>query len=301
MPTRTGLALSIWEAGSLLLIAVSVFWCWHPLTVIFSRSLGSEEYAHYSYVPLIPFLTAYLLYLNRREVFSHTSRGLAAGLPLILVGAVLLGSTVSSRITTDPETGLSVTMFGLVTIWIGAFVVCFGIRAVRSGAVAFVLLYMMVPLPPPWLTRLVVFLQSESANAVEPLLKLIGMPMLRDGFVFALPGLTIEVAQECSGIRSSLALFITSLVIADVFLRSTLTRVVLIAVIVPLAIAKNAVRIVALAWLSVHVDPSFITGSTVHRTSGIPIFLTSMAILAAIVWSLRKYEARGSAPLVEAK
>jgi hypothetical protein len=30
-------------------------------------------------------------------------------------------------------------------------------------------------------------------------------------------------------------------------------------VIIPLAILKNAVRIVVLSWLAVHIDPSFIT------------------------------------------
>mgnify|MGYP003908365983 CR=1 FL=1 len=36
--------------------------------------------------------------------------------------------------------------------------------------------------------------------------------MFRDGLVFKLPGIEMQVAQECSGIRSSLVLFITGLV-----------------------------------------------------------------------------------------
>ena len=142
------------------------------------------------------------------------------------------------------------------------------------------------------LTQIIVFLQRTSADASALLFTLIGMPNVRQGFVFALPGLTIEVAKECSGIRSSLALLISGLVMAYLLLRSTWTRAALVLVIIPLAIAKNAVRIVVLSWLAVHIDPSFITGSAVHRNGGIPIFLTSLAILGALAWLLRKCELR---------
>jgi hypothetical protein len=46
-----------------------------------------------------------------------------------------------------------------------------------------------------------------------------------------------------------------------------------------------------LSWLAVHVDPSFITGSTAHRNGGIPIFFASLAILGGFTWLLRRCEA----------
>ncbi len=44
-----------------------------------------------------------------------------------------------------------------------------------------------------------------------------------------------EVAQECSGIRSSWVLFITSLVASHLFLESPWRRIVLVAFVIPLA------------------------------------------------------------------
>jgi exosortase len=193
-------------------------------------------------------------------------------------------------ITVEPEHRLSLAMLGLVTSWAGSFVICYGVRSLWAAAYPFVLLIFMVPLPPAVLTAIIVFLQVASADASAVLFSLIGMPFFRDGFVFALPGLTIQVAEECSGIRSSLALLISGLVMAYVLLRAPWTRATLALLIVPLAIVKNAVRIVLLSWLAVHVDPSFITGSAVHRNSGIPLFLASLTILGGLAWLLSRAE-----------
>jgi exosortase len=180
---------------------------------------------------------------------------------------------------------------GLVTLWTSGFVICYGFRALRAAAFPFLLLLFMVPFPPDVLTGIVRFLQKGSADVSELLFVSIGMPIFRDGFFFTLPGLTIQVAEACSGIRSSLALLISGLVMAYLFLRSTWTRAAFVLVIIPLAIVKNAVRIVVLSWLAVHVDPSFITGSAVHRNGGIPVFLASLAILSGLAWLLGKCEA----------
>jgi exosortase/archaeosortase family protein len=106
--------------------------------------------------------------------------------------------------------------------------------------------------------------------------------------------LTIVVAPECSGIRSSLALLISGLVMAYLFLRATWARVALVLVIIPLAIVKNAVRIVVLSWLAVHIDPGFVTGSALHERGGIPLFLMSVTILGAMAWFLRRREELGT-------
>ncbi len=63
-------------------------------------------------------------------------------------------------------------------------------------------------------------------------------------------------------------------------------------VVVPLAVIKNAFRIVGLAVLANYVDPTYITNSVLHRSGGIPLFLLSLVILVGVVWVLRRYECR---------
>jgi exosortase len=288
-PPRIGFGRTVWDAGFLLLVVLSVAWAWQPLTTIISRSLNSEEYEHYSHIILLPFISAYLLYLNRDVIFRQVKPALGTGCFLVGAGAAVIWFARTPVITGDPEY-LSFAMLGLITLLAGGFALCYGLRALWSAAFPFLLLLFMVPLPAAALTKIIVFLQKASADASAVLFALIGMPTFRDGFDFALPGLAIRVAEECSGIRSSLALLISGLVMAYLVLRSAWTRTALVLAIIPLAIVKNAVRIVLLSWLAVHVDPSFITGSAVHRTSGIPVFVASLTILSGLAWLLRRGE-----------
>ena len=77
--------------------------------------------------------------------------------------------------------------------------------------------------------------------------------VVRDGTVFALPGIVIQVAQECSGIHSSWVLFITSVLASHLFLRTRWRRFVLVAFAIPLAVLRNGFRILVIGLLCVHV------------------------------------------------
>ena len=135
------------------------------------------------------------------------------------------------------------------------------------------------------------FLQRSSAEATAVLFSGSRRPgFFGRGFVFSLSNLTIHVAEECSGIRSFLSLFITSLVAGHFFLRSAWGKMGLVAVVVPLAIVKNAFRIVGLTLLANYVDPTFITNSVWHRRGGIPLFLLALVVLFSLVWLLRRSE-----------
>ena len=141
----------------------------------------------------------------------------------------------------------------------------FGITLWRKVSFGLLVLLFLVPLPSfCWMPSL------DSCSAVpqklpQVLFSVLGVPVFRQGFVFSLSNLTIHVAEECSGIRSFLSLFITSLVAGHFFLRSAWARTGLAAVVVPLAIVKNAFRIVGLSLLANYVDPTFITNSLWHR------------------------------------
>jgi exosortase len=120
----------------------------------------------------------------------------------------------------------------------------------------------------------------------------VGVPIFRTGFVFALPGVIIEVARECSGIRSSLALLITSLLAGHLFLRSGWTKAVLILATLPLLVVKNGIRIVSLTLRFDLVDPSFLTGR-LHRSGGMLFFLLVLIMLAPVLRLLQKSEGPG--------
>jgi exosortase len=277
------------HAAFVVMVAGLVAWFWGPLAAVMTVSLQYDE--NYSHIVAIPFVSAFLIYLDRAKIFSGVAMGGARG-GLLLVGAGIAGSWVPRVLGIAQATAWSVAMVSLIAACFGAFLFCYGTAAFRKALVPLLFLLLMVPLPPSMLAAVVSFLQHWSAEATAVLFDVIGVPFYRQGYVFSLASLSIEIAEECSGIRSTLALFITGLLAGHLFLRRAWSKTTLAALVIPLAIVKNAVRIVVLTMLAVNVDPSFLTGSVTHRYSGIPLFVVTFAILGGIVWILQRSEVR---------
>ena len=66
----------------------------------------------------------------------------------------------------------------------------------------------IIPIPGLIMDKIIYGLQVGSTEAPEVLFIVTGIPFQRKGSVFHLPGISVEVAEQCSSIRSSLALFI---------------------------------------------------------------------------------------------
>jgi len=147
----------------------------------------------------------------------------------------------------------------------------------------------MVPLPTFVEAQVTVALQTASAEVSHSFFKFIGVPTFREGFFFTLPGLTIEVTKECGGIRSTLALVITAVLLGHLFLPAFVKRVVLILFTIPVAICTNAVRIVSVSLITVYVDERFLDVS--HDYGGGTIaFILALALLMLILWVLRRWD-----------
>jgi exosortase len=266
------------------LLAAAAVWFWQPLAALY---MLTKQQDHYSHIVLIPLLSVYAFYADRKTIFSSKEWSLWMG--LVVIG---LGALWACRADADTYGGdlLTAQMLAFVILVWGSFLTCYGVAACRASAFGLLLLLCMVPLPETVLNALIAFLQSASAEVTGLLFTGLGIPFFRDGFLFNLPNLTIHVAEECSGIRSTLSLMITSLVAGHFFLRSLWSKTALVLLVVPLAIVKNAFRIVGLSLLANYVDQSFITDSVLHRYGGIPLFVVSLAILLCIAWLLRNME-----------
>src|SRR5436190_22517396 len=108
-----------------------------------------------------------------------------------------------------------------------------------------------------------------------------------------LPGLPIAVAEECSGIRSTLVLFITSLLAGHLFLRSRWRKSVLALAIVPIGILRNGFRILVISWTTIYVNRGIIDGP-LHHKGGPLFFVLSLALLFGLLIMLRRSEQRGT-------
>jgi len=165
----------------------------------------------------------------------------------------------------------------------------YGPQAFKALLFPLLLLFLMVPLPHPAIGKIVEGLQVASMYATSTLFKVAGVPVLANGFIISLPGFDIEIAKECSGIRSSIVLVVTALVVQHFCLRAGWTKAVFVLAVVPLAIAKNAVRIFTLSMLAMKVDPGFLKGS-LHHEGGIAFYLLALGGLLIGLGALQTAE-----------
>ena len=271
---------------SLLLLIGTCLWFWVPLGRLVTVALENE---HFSHVLLIPWVSAYILYMDRKVLLNSKEWSPTLGMLFLGCGACAYWVVGGQDGTLD---GLAITIVAFVLMCWGIFLVSFGSKSFRQHAFALLFLLAIVPIPSVILEATIEFLQRSSAEVVDVLFSMLGIPVFREGFIFRLSNFTIQVAEECSGIRSFLSLVITSLLAGYWFLRSGWSKVCLVGFVIPLAIFKNACRIVGLALLANYVDPTYITNSLLHRAGGIPLFVLALVILIGIVWVLRQYEHR---------
>src|SRR5205823_1305006 len=248
---------------------------WHPLARTFSLALHNDEYTH---LFLILPVSAGLILLEWRSQKPLVQADFRIGSAFLLVAVLIAGLARWTRADVTDDVQVSLTMLALVLWWIASFIACFGTQASRTLLFPLVFLLWMVPIPSFALSKVIEFLQAESAVAARLIFSLIGVPVSHQGFVLSIPGVNIEVARECSSIRSSVMLLIASMVLSQVSLRSPWSKAAVIAATVPLSIAKNALRIVTLSMLGTLVDPGFLTGR-LHHQGGIVFFMISLAVL----------------------
>ena len=165
----------------------------------------------------------------------------------------------------------------------------------RAAAFPLAYLIFMVPMPDAMADALETASKYASAEVANVLFHLSGTPFLRAGLIFQLPNITIEVAQECSGIRSSWVLLMTSILAANLFLKTRWRRFALVAFVIPLAILRNGFRILVIGLLCVNVGPQMIH-SLIHRRGGPLFFMLSLIPFFLVLWWLRKGDVRTRQP-----
>jgi exosortase len=287
----------LWFAGYAV-ICIAVFWS--PLQSLANLALANDAYSH---ILIVPFVSAVLIWMERKRLFRIPGKSPTPAVILFILGLLLGTLSLWAPHISIAGGWLGLPILGfLCLIWAG-FLFFLGAQAFKAGLFPLLFLGLMVPLPGPILDRLIEWLQVGSADVTGWIFHLSGTPFLRQGLIFHLPHVAIEVAKECSGIRSTEALLITCLLAGYLLLRSNWRRAILLAATVPVVIIKNGIRIATLTLLSVHVDPSFLTGR-LHHEGGFVFFIIGMLILLPLLWWLQKSEARllrsreipGSAP-----
>jgi len=188
----------------------------------------------------------------------------------------------------------------IVIIWTGAFLICYGASALRAAAFPFLFLLLMIPIPDSALDKIIYLLQRGSTEIAWLIFKTVQVPVLRQGFVLSVPGVTIEVAKECSSIRSSMALLITCILAAHLYLRTPWKVLLFVLLSLPLSVIKNGIRIATLTLLSLYVNPDFLYGK-LHRQGGFVFFFLTLLMLWPVFILLERSDRPRAMPLETAR
>jgi exosortase C (VPDSG-CTERM-specific) len=283
----------IWSGVCFAVVPLAVFA--QPLLALINYAAGSQLY---SYILLVPFVSAFD---PARDLASNPKK-YVADLPLTIVFlAAGLGVPVF-RYCLDfagraPAGNLYLvlsTLSFLCCLAAGGFFF-FGRDWMRAAAFPLAYLIFIVPMPDAMADALETASKYASAEVANLFFHLSGMPFLRAGPIFQLPNMTIEVAQECSGIRSSWVLLMTSILAANLFLKTPWRRLALVAFVIPLAILRNGFRILVIGLLCVNVGPQVIH-SLIHRRGGPLFFVLSLIPFFLVLWWLRKGDVRTRQP-----
>jgi exosortase len=266
-----------------LLCVISLVVGWHSLFSTLVLALRVDEYTH---LLLIVPISVSLIFSERDLLKLAPEPAVGLG-SFLLIAATLIGAF--SRTISQIDVELSFNMLAIVIWWIGSFVLCFGSHVARLFLFPLCFLFWLVPIPAPLLEKIVAIWQHGSAISASLLFSTLGIPNTQDGVMLSIPGLNLEVAQECSSLRSSLMLIVTSMVLAQLFLRSFWRKTVVVLAAIPLSIAKNGVRIFTISMLGTRVDPGFLHGN-LHRHGGIVFFLLALGAVVLLLWSLNRSE-----------
>ena len=260
---------------------------WTSLREWLALARGSEQSSSFWIIPLI---SVYLIYERRLAVFANARFAPSAlVLPALGIGIVAASSTLHRFFV--PSDANILAILEVVVSLVGAFLACYGKDAWREARFPLGFLLFSVPIPQTMLQPLVRWLQCGSAAVVSLLFTLLHVPYLRDGLRFYLSSLNIEIASECSGIRSSFALLVLVVLLSHFALHSAWRRLALILAVVPLVLVKNGIRIVTISLLTIYVDRSVISGP-LHRQGGFLFFGVALAAEGLLCWLLQRSEIR---------
>jgi exosortase len=266
------------EAAPFALMAAPLAWLYLRL----AAHLGAQWWRdpNYSHGFFVPLLALWMLWNSRCRLMEAPKRPSWWGLVVILAGLSLL---VIGTFGAD----LYLSRVSFLFVIAGMAIFFYGWPRFRVGMFAWLVLFLMIPLPLLVSNQIVLPLQFISSALATGLMDLFGIPVFRQGNVIFLPSLTLEVAEACSGIRSLMAMVTLAVAFSYLAERKAWKRAVLVFSAIPVAIVANGIRIMASGVLGYYWSHDKAEGFF-HLFSGIVIFTFAFLILWMLDSILRR-------------
>lgn len=211
--------------------------------------------------------------------------------PQRLLGAVLLGGSVVLRYLAGLAAEMFTMRLSIVGALVGILLFVYGWRQILRWWLPIVLFTLSIPLPAIITNTIALPLQFKASQLGASLLDARHVPVRLSGNVIMLPGgHRLFVTEACSGLRSLTALLSLGVLIGGLWLKYPVSRVVLLALAIPVAVLINGVRVFLTGFLVFFVSPALGEGF-MHVTEGWLMFIVAFGILGMLAWVAGRLEA----------
>jgi exosortase B len=241
-----------------------------PTFIGLARTLWREE--EYAQGPIILAVAIYLAWRARKTVGD--GRWAVGG--LLLVAGLLLYLVGQSQ---------SLPLFAtasLIPVVAGVALVIGGLPLLKSLAFPLLFLAFLVPLPGFIVEAATGPLKQFVSAIVAGILSMMGYAVERAGVVIDMGGHQMLVADACSGMNSIVSLAALTLLYTHLTGPSSARRwIVLLASVIPIAIAANVLRVLALALIAYHFGDDAAQGA-IHTAAGLLVFIVAFLLLTGL-------------------
>ena len=229
--------------------------------------------SYYSHGFLIPIVSGFLIWQKRRELKEEIPTFSAPGLFLIITGML-------AHITGTILYIFSVSGFSILLLIVGFVLFVYGKSITRIIWFPLLFIIFMIPLPLTLITMISFPLKMLVAKMGVEIVRLLSIPVYREGFNITIPAGQLLVGNPCSGLRSLIAFLALGSIFAYLSNISNTRKCVLFLSAIPIAILSNIVRVPILIVISHYWGLAAASvDSFWHDASGIFVFIVGLFML----------------------
>lgn len=218
-------------------------------------------------------------------------RGLVVAQPQRALGLLLLAGGVLLRYLSGLAAELFTMRLSMVAAAVGLIIFFRGFRQVLHWWLPLALIVLSIPIPAVLTNSLALPLQLVASRWGAAMLQMRHVDVTLSGNIIRMPGRDLFVTEACSGLRSLTALLALGVLVGGLWLRHPVSRVLLIALAIPVAMVVNAVRVFLTGFLVRWVDPKLGEGF-MHLSEGWLLFVVAFLILGGFAWLVSLAEQR---------
>jgi exosortase len=228
--------------------------------------------ADYSHGYLIPFVSLWVVWSKKDELFAAPKK-------ICLMGLVLIVTALSMHWLGAKMQQTRISLISLILLIWSIPLYFFGWQVAKR--LIFPCAYLIFCVPLNFLDALSGPLQRIATTMGHEALLGLGIECERVGTMLRSPYFDLNVEAACSGLRSLLAMTALTAVYAYFTQKTLIKKWVLFMMSIPIAVAGNIARIVSIALVSITTGQKFGAGLH-HDWSGYVLFTFSISLMIGV-------------------